>query len=162
MEMDGNECCICCNKINSERHCCYKTSSCCGIMRHMHNKCAMTYYSQKYSDSESTFNLEAWKTNLSLQMLCSQCRVDCLFCNKPHLLNNNNIQFVQCTMDSCTHWSFYLPPSSSNSGGCIGKSKVKIDKITCSNCINASTTNSNEKPLRTQSKTGLFEKLSKI
>ena len=162
MEMDGNECSICGNHMRSEQGACYKSASCCGIMRLMHNKCAMNYFSQKYSDSDTTFNLEAWTLNQSIQMLCSQCRVDCLFCQKKHSLKNDNIQFVQRTMDSCTHWSFYLPPFSCNYGGCIVKSKANIDKITCSNCINDSKTNVNEKPLRTKSKEGLYEKLSKI
>ena len=77
MEMDGNECCICCNNIVSKRHCCFKSASCCGIMRQMHNKCAMKYYSQKYSDSETTFNLDAWTMNQSLQMVMQSmsCRL---------------------------------------------------------------------------------------
>ena len=134
IEMDGNEsreCTICGINMTSTRSVTYKVSSCCGNLRMMHNACAKKYHMKQYANSTTPFCLETWAKSLSRKMLCFKCRVNCLFCNSKHALNNDNIAFVQCSKKEYTSWSYYLPPSSNNSGGCISKSKQGIESVTC-------------------------------
>ena len=99
-------------------------------------------------------------------MLCFQCRVNCLFCNCKHALKNDNISFVQCSKSDCTRWSYYLPPSTNNTGGCMSKSKFVIKTITCLVCIGRTEkndeVNQTGEKLRKISNEGTYDELSKI
>ena len=94
----------------------------------MHTTCAKKYYSAIYPEQKESFDQGSWKDSTSLQMFCKKCRVKCLFCKtKKHILGNDNIKIVACKSDTCTHWSYYLPRSSSKSIGCTSKAIGEID-----------------------------------
>ena len=135
--MEGNEtdqCTICGINMRSTRGVTYKVSTCCGQMKMMHNPCAKNYYRQRYPESTTPFSLDTWTKSQSIQMLCFQCRVNCLFCKRNHQLKNDNISFVHCSKSDCTHWSYYLPKANANNGGCMAKSKFTITTVTCLDC----------------------------
>ena len=138
--MEGNEpyqCTICGVKMISQRSVTYKVSACCATLRSMHIPCAKKYHlklypnpaTPLYPNPKSPFFLDTWASKPSIKMLCFKCRVNCLFCKNKHALNNDNIAFIQCSKKKCTSWSYYLPPSSNNSGGCISKSKKRIKNL---------------------------------
>ena len=84
MEMESNEthlCTICGHIINSLRSITIKIAYCCGITKMMHKDCAKEYYVKRYPKSATTFSLETWDKK-EIQMMCLQCRVNCLFCTK--------------------------------------------------------------------------------
>ena len=97
--MASNEthlCTICEHIINSLQSITTKIAYCCGITKMMHKECAKKYCVKRYPESATTFSLDTWDKE-EIEMLCLQCRVDCLFCNKPHTLKNHNVSFVECT-----------------------------------------------------------------
>ena len=131
--MEGNEsseCTICGIRIRSTRSVTYKVSSCCANLGSMHNTCVKKYHLKQYPNSTIPFCLDTWTQSLSIKMLCIKCRVNCLFCNSKHQLNNENIAFIQCSKKECTSWLYYLPPSLNNSG-CVKKSKQDIKTVIC-------------------------------
>jgi len=167
--MEGNEsseCTICGIKMRSTRSVTYKVSSCCANLGVMHNACAKKYHLKQYPNPTTPFCLETWAQSLSIKMLCIKCRVNCLFCNSKHALNNDNIAFIQCSKKECTSWSYYLPPALNNSGGCVSKSKQDIKTVICEKCLSGNKTNDMEqetvKKLREVSKKGTFEEISQI
>ena len=105
----------------------------CGLTKMMHKTCAKEYCVKRYPESATTFSLDTWDKT-EIEMLCLQCRVDCLFCNKPHNLKNNNVSFVECTTRGCTHWSFFLTASKNNNKGCVSKSEKLMKTVTCLEC----------------------------
>lgn len=110
LEMDGNEsseCTICGINIKPRRFVTYKVSSCYVNLGVMDNACAKKYHRKQYPNSSTPFCLETWSKSLSIKMLYFKCRVNCLFCNSRHALNDDNIIFVQCSTEECTSWSYY-------------------------------------------------------
>ena len=66
----------------------------------------------------------------------------------------------------CTHWSYFLPASTNNNGGCMTKSEFLMNTVTCLVC-NVSTEKCDEvnktgEKLRNISKEGTYNELSKI
>lgn len=156
---------LCGNNIRSNRGIDAKVSTCCGQSKMIHNQCAMNYYRQRYPDPTTTFSYETWKKK-HIEMLCFQCRVNCLFCKRNHQLKNDNISFVRCSKSDCTHWSYFLPPSTNNSGGCMTKSKILMTTVTCLDCNDSiekcdEDSKTGEK-LRLKSKEGTYDELSTI
>ena len=164
--MEGNEsseCTICGTKTISKRYLTYKESSCCTNLRIVHIKCAKKHYQKQYPTPIIPFNLENWASSKSIKLLCLKCRVNCLYCNVPHVFLNDNVRSVTCSNKKCTSWSYYLPPSSKNIG-CIAKSKKK-KKVMCQKCLSVNETDNEqetESKLREISEEGTYEEFSQI
>ena len=169
--MDGNETsdCTICGRLmilsRGRTTITYKTSSCCGLLKMMHNQCAINYYRQRYPDATTPFTDEIWQ-KINTELFCSTCRRNCLFCVKPHQLKNNKVSTVQCSAD-CTHWSYYFPVTKVNKGGCSGDhQKFTLETVTCLDCNETKETCDDSKytgdKLRVKSKKGTYNVLSKI
>lgn len=174
--MEGNEpseCTICGVLMRSQRAATYKVSACCGTLRSMHIPCAKKYHlklfpnpaTPLFPDPTNPFSLKTWTSKPSIKMFCFKCRFNCLFCKTGHYLSNDNIAFIQCTTKKCTSWSYYMPPSLQNVGGCISKSDKEIDTAICEKCQSAIDEDNEEEyapKLRQTSKAGTFDEISQI
>ena len=101
--------------------------ACCGQRRVVHKECAKKVFTA--INPGKIFVLD----EMIKKILCSDCIVQCFFCNgKNHHYKNQGAMVGQCNTPNCTKWCYYI--RSCLSRGELSKHEVAPEDYLCCEC----------------------------
>ena len=120
-------CAICSGLASAKGFCTPCKVACCKQHRLVHKDCAKNVFTAINPNKIIGFD------EIVKQILCSDCKVQCFFCNgKDHHYKNQGAMVGKCYTPDCTKWCYYIR-------GCLSKGDLTQRKVTsedylCSEC----------------------------